>query len=47
MDSFTHLIQQRIQAFSEELEELQSLADQLPEPYRSEVKADLIRLRIN
>ena len=44
--SFT-LIQQRICAISEELQNLEDVAQQLPEPYRSEIKADLLRLRIN
>ena len=44
--SFT-LIQQRICAIEEELQNLEDAAKQLPEPYQTEVRADLLRLRIN
>ena len=44
MDLGLTLIQQRLCAIAEELQILQDAAEQLPEPYRSEVKADLIRL---
>ena len=47
MDLVLALIQQRICAIAEELQVLQDAAEQLPEPYRSEVKADLLRLSIN
>ena len=47
MDLSLTLIQERLCAIAEELQILQDAAEQLPEPYRSEVKADLLRLSIN
>lgn len=47
MDLSLILIQQRICAIAEELQALQDAAEQLPEPYRKEVKNDLLRLVIN
>ena len=41
------LIQQRLCAIAEELQILQDAAEQLPEPYREEVKNDLLRFGIN
>jgi len=46
MDSLALFIQQRVFSVLEELEMLQALADDLPEPYRSEIKADLSRVSI-
>ena len=41
------LIQQRLCAIAEELQILQDAAEQLPEPYREELKNDLLRFGIN
>ena len=47
MDLVLALIQQRICAIAEELQVLQDAAEQLPEPYRKEVKDELLRFGIN
>ena len=47
MDLVLALIQQRICAIAEELQVLQDAAEQLPEPYRKEVKNELLRFGIN
>ena len=47
MDLSLILIQQRLCAITEELQLLQDAAEQLPEPYRKEVKNDLLRFGIN
>jgi len=38
------LLQQRICAIEEELQMLATMANELPEPYRSEIKADLLAI---
>ena len=44
MESLALLLQQRVLLISEELQSLKALINDLPEPYKSEVKQDLMRL---
>ena len=44
MESFALLLQQRVLSISEELQALEDLINDLPEPYKSEVQADLMRV---
>ena len=44
MESFALLLQQRLLTIADELKSLETLINDLPEPYKSEIKADLDRL---